>query len=133
MKMALCLSAVAAIVVLAGCSSTPASLTARHLATRIPGCTQITEETPAVMEIQDVTCTLPDGAIVEIATFATSNDERRWILDGGSPQSPDPAYAGCCIQGNKWAAAVGFSIVGKPGIIDDQLVTKAIGGRIVSG
>jgi hypothetical protein len=89
---------IAAALLLAACSS-PAPLTARQLAGKIPGCSGTYASTPAVLEEQDVTCTLPDGAPVTIGTFAASRDETAWISDGGSPASPDPAYAGCCVQG----------------------------------
>jgi hypothetical protein len=85
------------------------------------------------MEIQDVTCTLQDGAPVEIGTFANSSDERQWILDGGSPISPDSAYAGCCVQGNGWAATVGFNNNLGPMDQDYNQVISALGGREVSG
>lgn len=121
-----------ALALLAGCgSSGPPS--AHALATRIPGCGQIISNTPSVLELKDVTCTLEDGAQVEIGTFANSSDERKWISDGGSPISPDPAYAGCCIQGNGWAATVGFNNNNSPMDTDFHHVTSALGGRTVEG
>ena len=81
---------------------------ARDLAAKISGCTHITARTPAVMELQDVTCS-HGGTPVEIGTFANAHQEHRWIADGGSPMSPDPDYAGCCVQGDLWAATVDFN------------------------
>jgi hypothetical protein len=122
----------AAVVLLAACgSSGPPS--AHSLAAKIPGCGSITAGTPAVMEVQDVTCTLQDGAQIEIGTFANPADEKQWITDGGSPSSPDPAYAGCCIQGNNWAATVGFNNNSGPMNVDYKQVIAALGGREVNG
>jgi hypothetical protein len=128
----LSVAAVALTLNLAACGSS-APLTARQLAAKIPGCTGTFANTPAVMEEQDVTCTLVDGAPVDIGTFATAGDERQWISDGGSPASPDPAYAGCCIQGDGWAATVGFNSSLGPMDVDYRQVIKALGGRMVTG
>jgi len=78
----------------------------------------------------DVTCSLPDGSLLEIATFATQTGETQWIENGGTgPGPPDPSYAGCCIQGNGWAATVGApDYVGQGATV----VTLAIGGRVVN-
>jgi hypothetical protein len=94
--------AVVACGVLAGCGvSTPAGPpSARALAHKIPGCGGITAGTLSDMKVQDVTCTLQDGAPVEIGAFANASDERQWINSGGDPASPDSFYAGCCIQGS---------------------------------
>ncbi len=119
-------------VLLTGCgSSGPPS--ARALARKIPGCSGISNGTPGAMESQDVLCTLQDGAQIEIGTFANTSDERQWIGDGGSPASPDPAYAGCCIQGNLWAATVGFNNSLGPMDVDFNAVMHALGGRMVQG
>jgi hypothetical protein len=85
------------------------------------------------MEVQDVTCTLQDGAPVEIGTFVNPGDERQWISDGGSPTSPDPAYAGCCVQGKGWAATVGFNNSNGPMDQDYNYLISALGGREVDG
>jgi hypothetical protein len=101
---------------------------ASTLAAKIPGCGAVTVNTPAVMEVQDVSCILPGspfGVVVEIGTFATSAAETQWISDGGNPTTPDPAFFGCCIQGNGWAATVDG---------DDSYVNtviNAIGGKQV--
>ena len=109
-------------------SSTPS--TAASLAQRIHGCTGVTVNTPAVIETQDVTCTLPDGDQIEVATFPSSANETAWISDGGSPSGPDPGYIGCCVQGAGWAAMVdGLNDV----LIDNYDITHALGGREVSG
>jgi len=86
-----------------------------------------------LVAVEDVTCTLQDGAQIEIATFANSGDERQWISDGGSPSAPDPAYAGCCIEGNGWAATVGFNNSQGPMDVDYNYVIKAIGRRQAQG
>lgn len=102
---------------------------ATTLASKIPGCTNVASGTPAVMATGDATCSLSDSSQVEIATFADSADERQWISDGGYPPAPDPAFAGCCIEGNGWAATI--SAPGDGG--DFSQVTNAIGGRQVQG
>lgn len=125
--------AVAVVLLLAGCgSSGPPS--AHSLAAKISGCSGITPGTPAVMEVQDVTCNLPDGAPVEIGTFANSSAEQHWISDGGSPMSPDPMFGGCCVQGSGWAATVGWGNNGVGGgAADFPKVISALGGRQVDG
>lgn len=119
----------------AGCggsgSSAAAPPTATALAARIPHCGSPVVNTPAVIELQDVTCSMPDNSQVTIATFADSSDEKTWISDGGSPMTPDPAYIGCCIQGSEWAATI--SNVDTGTIVDFWKVMHAIGGREVSG
>jgi hypothetical protein len=120
-------------VLLAACGGANASSgppSARTLAKRIPGCSDITKMTPAVIEIQDVECNLPDGGVVEIGTFPNSRDEQQWISDGGSPMSPDPGNSQCCIQGKLWAATVDNS--GSLGQ-DFSTVMAAIGGREITG
>jgi hypothetical protein len=101
------------------------------LAMRIPGVTGCAEQTPDAFALDDVTCYLPGGSLLEISTFATQPDELRWIGDGGTgPGPPDPSYAGCCIEGDGWAATVGVpDYVVKGGAV----VTAAIGGRVVNG
>ena len=122
-------AALTALVLLAACgSSTPhhAAPTAAGLARRIPGCGTPAVNTPSVLEIADVTCTMASEQVT-IATFATAADEKKWIADGGYPADPDPIYAGCCVQGHLWAATV-------DGITYDfGLVIKVLGGRRVSG
>jgi hypothetical protein len=127
--------AVVACGVLAGCGvSTPAGPpSARALAHKIPGCGGIIAGTLSDMEAQDVTCTLQDGAPVEIGTFANASDERQWINSGGDPALPDSLYAGCCIQGQLWAATVGFNLSNGPMDVDFDTVIHAIGGRQVQG
>jgi hypothetical protein len=126
-------SAAVAVALLAGCGSSGPS-SAHALAAQITGCDGILSQTPAVMEITDVTCTLRNGAQVEIGTFANSNDEKQWISAGGSPESPDPAFAGCCIQGNDWAATVGWgNNVNTGNEAGFRKVISALGGRAVNG
>jgi hypothetical protein len=125
------------VLVLAACGGSvphpPSPPSAAALAHKIPGCGQlITDFHLSVLTRQDVSCTLQDGAGVEIATFASQGDERQWISDGGDPSTPDPSYAGCCIEGNGWAATIGFPSGGGP-IADFDRVLSAIGGRKVSG
>jgi hypothetical protein len=131
------LTAAALAVVAAGCGGGTASkhttASATALAHKIPGCSSLITNTPSVLARQDVICTLQDGAQVEIATFAKSGDELRWISDGGSPDSPDPAYAGCCIEGKDWAATVGFNASSGPMDVDYRQVISAVGGREVTG
>ena len=123
----------------AACSTTstnatsPASLSATALANKIPGCGSPITNTPSVLARQDVTCTLQDGAQIEIVTFTSSGDERQWISDGGYPSDPDPVYAGCCVEGNDWAATVGFNNSQGPTDVDYNQVISAIGGRQVTG
>lgn len=124
----------AAVALLAACGTSAPhhpALTAASLAHRIPGCAGITPGTPTSSEKQDVTCVMPDNAQVEIGTFATTADERKWVSDGGYPPAHDPVFAGCCIQGDGWAATVGFGSNGE--VNDFPAVIKAIGGRQVSG
>ena len=104
---------------------------ASALAAKIPGCSQITQMTPMVISVQDVTCTMSDGTLVEIATFTNAHNEQAWIENGGTGSPPDPAYAGCCIEGNLWAAT--GSWVGDDGdAVFYQQVIAALGGRQVS-
>jgi hypothetical protein len=126
----------AAVLALAACGSAQAhhaAVSAGALARRIPACGSLVTNTPSVLARQDVSCTLQDGSQVEIATFANSNDERHWISDGGSPDAPDPAYAGCCIEGKGWAATVGLNSINRPMDVDFRHVMSAIGGREVTG
>ena len=120
--------AVIAVTACGGGGST--ATTAQSLAQRIPGCGSIVVNTPPVMAEQDVTCTTTDNEQIEVVTFASSADETQWITDGGEPIAPDPVYAGCCVQGNGWAAAVAGP--GGSGYDLDPVV-KALGGREVSG
>jgi hypothetical protein len=102
------LAAAVVLALLVGCgSSGPPSATS--LAQKIPGCANISTNTPAVDEVQEVTCTLNDGSIITIGTFSSSGNETQWISDGGYPSDPDPAYVGCCVEGSGWAAQVGFN------------------------
>jgi hypothetical protein len=103
------------------------------LADKIPGCAQLIVNTPTVNSLQDVTCILTDGAQVELATFASQADETQWIQNGGPGSPPDPTYAGCCIEGNHWAATVGFNNNQGPTDVDYNAVIAAIGGRQVNG
>ena len=123
--------AVGAVIVLAACGGGGSGQTAASLAQRISGCGFITASTPPVIAEQDVTCLMPDGEQLEVVTFASSASEGQWISDGGSPSTPDPAYLGCCVQGNGWAADV--SATGPVGSYDFGPVVKALGGRQVSG
>jgi hypothetical protein len=132
-RRSLLLAAAVLAAALAACGSPAAPLTARELAAKIPGCAQAVIATPSVMEVQDVTCVLQDGAYFDIGTFASKQDEREWITDGGSPDSPDPAYPGCCIQGNGWAATVGLASYTGPMTMYLRQVVRALGGRIVNG
>lgn len=47
----------------------------------------------------------------------------------GYPSDPDPVYAGCCIEGNDWAATVGFNNSQGPLDVDYNQVISASGGR----
>jgi hypothetical protein len=136
-KGCIALIALTSVLVLTACGSSspkPAGPpSASTLASKIPGCGDLLTNTPSVIAVEDVTCTLQDGAPIEIATFANSADERQWIADGGYPPDPDPAYAGCCIEGNGWAATVGFNSSLGPMDVDYNYVIKAIGGRQVQG
>lgn len=127
---------------LTACGSTatvPSS--ARTLAARISGCVHVTAQKSVQMELQDVTCIFPGAdESVDIATFANSGDEHRWIADGGSPTSPDPHYPGCCVQGNLWAATVDFNSLKAedgywsaldPTAVEFSEIIYAIGGRQV--
>jgi hypothetical protein len=67
-----------------------------------------------------------------IGTFANASDERQWINSGGDPTSPDSLDAGC-IQGQLWAASVGFNLSNRPMDVDFDTVIHAIGGRQVQG
>lgn len=126
--------AAAAAIACAACSSSSASsLSASQLAHKISGCAAFTTDTPASIETAEATCTLADGSLVTIGTFPTSGAEQQWIQDGGSTLSPDPAFAGCCIQGSGWAATVGLNNAGTPLEPDYQAVLSAIGGRQVNG
>lgn len=133
-RMYLAAAASVAAVTLTACGSSPPA--AAGLAGKIPRCGQLANATPASFVQQDVTCTFADsqGATVnvEVATFTGSADEQKWISDGGTPSSPDPAYGGCCIQGNGWAATVDSYTVGT-GNADFHTVMSAIGGRQVQG
>lgn len=120
----------ATVVLLAACGGSGTAPTAMTLAQRIHGCTGATDNTPAVIETEDVTCTLADGDEIEVATFPSSADETAWIADGGSPSTPDPDYIGCCVQGPGWAAMVdGLNDV----LTDNYDITRALGGREVTG
>lgn len=121
--------AILATLTITACSATTPP-TAASLAARIPGCAGVTPATPSALEQQDVTCLLPDNAQVEIATFATPGDEAKWIADGGTPATPDPASLACCIQGNGWAATAGLA---QDGTYPLATVAKALGGRQVTG
>lgn len=68
-----------------GLRTTAEPPTARALAAKIPGCTGMTIGTPTVMEIQDVTCNLSDGAPVEIGAFANSRDELALLTGSCEP------------------------------------------------
>ena len=122
--------AVSAAIVLAACGGSGSAPTAMTLAQRIHGCTGAADNTPAVIETEDVTCTLADGDQIEVATFPSQADETTWISDGGSPSAPDPGNIGCCVQGAGWAAMVdGLNDV----LLDYYDITKALGGREVAG
>lgn len=119
------------------CSSGGASPpSAMSMAQKIPGCGAVTVNIPVGFVQQDVSCQFTDSmdaqVAVEIATFASSSDEQEWISDGGSPQTPDPGYGGCCVQGNGWAATVFSNAIGD-GAEDFAHVLSAIGGREVTG
>jgi hypothetical protein len=130
MKTCPAIAACALVLALAACGGGGTPATAASLASRIRGCAGVTVNTPAVIEVQDVTCTLPDGDQIEVATFPSSADETQWISDGGSPDSPDPDYIGCCVEGSGWAAVVG----GLNGVLTDYYdITHALGGREVTG
>jgi hypothetical protein len=130
---------VAAMLTSCGAAKPPS---ARRLAARVSGCTRITTQKRVQMELQDVTCVFSgfDGP-VDIATFANSSDERRWIADGGSPGSPDPHYPGCCVQGSLWAATVDFNRMKAevgywsaldPAGLDFDVIIDSIGGHQVN-
>jgi hypothetical protein len=122
----------AAALVLAACGISSPPPWASALAAKIPGCSYsaLSGQAPNVLSTGEHYCNLRDGATVEIATFASTAKEQKWILDGGSPSSPDPAFAGCCIQGDGWAATVDSNF--GMGATDQYYVIKAIGGRMVS-
>jgi hypothetical protein len=103
---------------------------AMALAQKIAGVTGCGQSTPDVESTGDVICSLSDGSQVELATFATQSAEMQWIQNGGTGSPPDPAYAGCCIQGNLWAATVSA-----PDYVDSgsTAVIAALGGRVVNG
>jgi hypothetical protein len=119
------------VIAVTACGGGGTATTAQSLAQRIPGCGPVVVNTPPVMAKQDVTCLMPDGEQFEVVTFASSADEGQWIADGGYPSQPDPAYLGCCAEGNGWAAAV--DATGPQGAYDLDPVVKALGGREVSG
>ena len=136
-------AAALAVLALAGCSSStttavtvsspaapaapPPALTLLH---RIPGVTGCAAATADPEDLTQATCQLPDGSLVEVATFATAADEMQWIEGGGAGSPADPSYAGCCIQGAGWAATVGA-----PDYVDRgaAVVTPVLGGRVVNG
>jgi hypothetical protein len=116
-----------------GTATTPAGTaapSAMSLAQKITGATGCQAATPDPTSTGDVTCTLPDGSQLELATFTTSADETQWIRDGGTGLPPDPSYAGCCIQGSGWAATVGAPAYVVRGSVP---VIAALGGRVVTG
>jgi hypothetical protein len=123
----------AAVAALAACGGSASPPSASALAAKIPGCSYnaMSGQAPDVLSTGEYYCNLQDGATVEIATFANTANEQKWILDGGSPISPDPAFAGCCIEGAGWAATVSSDI--GMGAADQGYVIKAIGGKMVSG
>lgn len=126
----------AVIAAAAACSSPPAppaALTAQQLAQKITQCSGVTADTPSSIETAEASCTLADGSPVTIGTFATSGAEQQWIQAGGSPSSPDPLYVGCCVQGDGWAATVGFAADGSSLESGYRIVMSALGGRQVTG
>ena len=91
---------------------------------KIPGCTaSLLTSPPGPTVAQEVSCTLGDGTVVEIATFTSSAAEGSWITGQGE-------YDACCVQGNLWAATVDATVI--PSEPDWQKVLSAIGGREVS-
>ena len=116
------MSVLTAVLALAACGSSPPS--AKTLTSKIPGCgLYATGAQPSVYAAQDASCALPDGTIVEVATFASQADERSWITGQG-------AYGACCLEGSLWAATVDSPA--EPSEPDWQHVESAIGGRQVS-
>jgi hypothetical protein len=133
------IAAAATVLTLAACggtantASTSGSPSATALEHKIPGCGQITvNPSPQVGDVQDVTCVLANGTQVDLATFAAQAAELAWIQNGGEGSPPDPSFAGCCIEGNLWAAT--GSWIGNDGDqVFFQPVIAAIGGKQVSG
>lgn len=111
-------------------AQTPAHPSAMSLARKIPGVTGCQDATPDATSTGDVICNLPDGSQLELATFSASAAEDQWLADGGTGSPPDPSYAGCCIQGNGWAATVGAPDYAVKGSVP---VIAALGGRVVNG
>ena len=118
-----------AVITLAACSSPATTSTHTHamtLAQKISGVTGCRDATADAGSTGDVTCTLADGSQLELATFATQSAETRWIKNGGT--GANPYYAGCCVDGNLWAATVGlpdYVVHGSAPVI------AALGGRVV--
>lgn len=114
----------------AATTASPTHPAAMTLAQEISGVTGCQEATPDVESTGDVICSLADGSQLELATFVTKSAETQWIQNGGTGSPPDPSYAGCCIEGNLWAATVGA-----PDYVDSGSVPviAALGGRVVNG
>lgn len=128
--LAACSSTTAGTAATAPSSATTAAASAMTLAQKVAGVTGCQNATPDAISAGDVTCQLPDGSQLELATFASQAAETQWIGDGGTGTPPDPSYAGCCIQGSGWAATVGA-----PDYVDrgSVAVIAALGGRVVRG
>jgi hypothetical protein len=117
----LALAGVATLLAACGSAAKPPP-SAAALAHKIPGTYSCGSQQPSVLATADVQCLVRDGGgVIELATFASSGDEVKWIEQN--------AFYGCCVQGTGWAADYTFS-AGSSGF---SLITKAIGGRVVSG
>ena len=118
---------------LGGCASAP---TAKSLASKIPACFPHYFTGISVYAKAEVTCDIgatADGsaeATVWLATFATSHDERSWLVSIGEGSGPG-LPAGGCIEGNGWAADILVTSQSDRAQVYRQ-AARATGGRIVS-
>lgn len=115
------LAAAAAVMLLAGCAGA-GQPTAHELAVKIPGCQpQDAAGSTSAYAIAEVHCDT-SWALIDLATFGSAADEMAWMKSQGGS-------AWCCVQGDRWAATV--EPTGNGYVF--PRVTKAIGGRIVTG
>ncbi len=115
-------AALAIALALAACGSGPPP--AKAFVAKIPGCGPYAGSlSTSVYAEQDAQCQLPDGTVVEVATFASQADERSWITGWGG-------YGACCLEGSMWAATIDDSgaTSQQP---DWRNVESAIGGQQV--
>jgi hypothetical protein len=112
----------AALLALAACGgSSPPLPTAAQLARKIPGAHACLTQTPDVLAEADVSCALSGTDSVDVVTFPSMGNEQKWITGQGS-------WYECCVEGHLFAATYS-SASGD----DFPLITKALGGRVVTG